>query len=181
MDDQLAVRDALPDELVAFGKLLVAVYSDLDGFPPPSDQPRYYELLADVGRFARAPGARVLVAVSARDGLLGGVVYFGDMAEYGSDGSATSVRNASGIRLLGVSPRHRKAGVGRMLSLACIEMAREKRHAQVILHTTRAMGIAWRLYEKLGFRRADEFDFLQGSLPVYGFRLWLAGGEGAAS
>jgi hypothetical protein len=52
---------------------------------------------------------------------------------------------------------------------------KEKGHAQVILHTTQAMQIAWTLYERLGFERSKDLDFVQGDLPVFGFRLWLVG------
>ncbi len=169
----LTIRDAHPDECSALGGLLVEVYSGLDGFPKPADQPGYYEMLANIGAFTGKPGARVLVALSAWGQLVGGVIYFGDMAEYGSGGTATSVRNASGIRLLGVSPEHRGLGVGRALTHACIELARQQAHAEVILHTTAAMQVAWRMYEKLGFVRSQDLDFLQQGLPVFGFRLRL--------
>jgi ribosomal protein S18 acetylase RimI-like enzyme len=116
----------------------------------------------------------VLVAVTEDGALAGGVVTFGDMAQYGSGGTATAVRNASGIRLLGVDPAFRGQGVGRALTLACIELAREQGQAEVILHTTEAMRIAWGLYERLGFQRSEDLDFAQQGLPVFGFRLRLA-------
>jgi len=174
MTSRLTVRDLRPSEADALGRLLVDVYSNLDGFPTPDEQPRYYELLANIGRFTEKREARVLVAVSAEDELVGGVVYFGDMAEYGSGGIATSVRNASGIRLLGVSPAFRGMGAGKALTSACIELAREKGHTEVILHTTQAMQIAWSLYERLGFVRSEDLDFSQQGLSVFGFRLRLA-------
>jgi len=170
----LTIRDLRPDEFDALGRLLVEVYSSLDGFPTPDEQPRYYELLANIGRFTEKPDARVLVALSAGEELMGGIVYFGDMAEYGSGGTATTVKDASGIRLLGVSPKFRAMGAGRELTSACIKLAQEKGHGQVILHTTQAMRVAWGLYERLGFERSEELDFMQGELPVYGFRLSLA-------
>ncbi|MFP5399278.1 MAG: N-acetyltransferase family protein [Gammaproteobacteria bacterium] len=171
----LTIRDARADEFDALGRLLVRVYSALDGFPTPAEQPRYYELMANVGRFARVPQARVLVAVRADAVLAGGVVYFGDMAHYGSGGRATLVRDASGMRLLGVDPWHRGAGVGRSLTRACIALARRRGHAQMILHTTAPMQVAWRLYESLGFVRFEDLDFAQQGLPVFGFRLALTG------
>ena len=169
----LTIRDLEPAEHDALGQLMVEVYSGLAGFPTPAEQPRYYELLANIGAFAEQPGVRVLVAVTAEGELAGGVVYFADMARYGSGGSATAVRNASGIRLLGVAPGFRQSGAGKALTAACIQLAREAGHAQVILHTTQAMRIAWGLYERLGFARSDDLDFSQQGLPVYGFRLAL--------
>jgi ribosomal protein S18 acetylase RimI-like enzyme len=170
----LTIRDLRPDEFTALGQLMVDVYSSLDGFPTPAEQPRYYELLANIGRFTEKPDTRVLVAVSDDGELVGGVVYFGDMAHYGSGGIATTVSDASGIRLLAVDPKFRDSGAGRALTNACIQLAREEGHSQVILHTTQAMQLAWRLYEKLGFTRSEDLDFLQEGLPVFGFKLPLS-------
>lgn len=167
------IRDLQPAEHDALGRLMVDVYSRLDGFPTQTEQPLYYEMLANIGSFAEKPAARVLVAIASDGGLAGGIVYFADMAGYGSGGIATSVRNASGIRLLGVNPQYRNSGAGKALAGACIALAREHGHAQVILHTTQAMRIAWGLYERLGFERSDDLDFSQQGLPVFGFRLML--------
>jgi GNAT superfamily N-acetyltransferase len=169
----LTIRDLEPGESEALGRLMVAVYSNLEGFPTPADQPAYYEMLAGIGRFAEKPDTRVLVAITAEGRLVGGIVYFGDMAHYGSGGSATTVKNASGIRLLGVDPAFRHSGAGKALARACIDLARANGHAQVILHTTQAMRVAWGLYERLGFERSQDLDFLQQGLPVFGFRLAL--------
>jgi len=49
----------------------------------PTEQPRYYELLANVGVFATRPDTQLLVAV-LDDRVVGGVVYFADVANYGS-------------------------------------------------------------------------------------------------
>lgn len=173
MSGGVQIRDVRADEARALGKLLVDVYSTLAGFPTPAEQPDYYRMLANIGALSEDPGVRVLIAVTGDGSLCGGVVYFGDMAFYGSGGTATSVRNASGIRLLAVSPEHRGRGVGRALTQACIDAARVAGHAEVILHTTEAMQIAWRLYEALGFVRSEELDFRQQGLPVFGFSLRL--------
>jgi len=174
MIGQLTIRDCHQAEYTALGRLMVEVYSQLEGFPSPEEQPRYYELLANIGRFAEKKDARVLVAFTPEGELVGGIVYFGDMAEYGSGGTATSEKTASGIRLLGVDPKLREIGAGKALTQACIRLAREKGHAQVILHTTQAMQVAWHMYEHLGFVRSEDLDFLQQGFPVFGFRLDLA-------
>jgi GNAT superfamily N-acetyltransferase len=170
----LTIRDVRPDEFEALGRMMVEVYSNLDGFPKPAAQPHYYRMLADIGRLGEKPSTHVLVAVSGDAQLVGGIVYFDDMAQYGSGGTATSVKDAAGIRLLGVDPKFRGSGAGKALALACIERAREQGRSQVILHTTAAMTVAWTLYGKLGFMRSEDLDFLQDDLPVFGFRLQLA-------
>ncbi|WP_298829231.1 N-acetyltransferase [uncultured Piscinibacter sp.] len=169
----LTIREARPDEFAAIGRLLVAVYAALPGFPAPHEQPAYYGMLADVAGLAARPGVRVLVAQSSAAGLAAAVVYFGDMAQYGAGDRSTSIRDAAGIRLLAVDPACRGGGVGRRLTQACIDLARADGQGQVILHTTRAMQVAWGLYERLGFVRAEELDFQQQDLPVFGFRLAL--------
>ncbi|NQD35941.1 GNAT family N-acetyltransferase [Permianibacter sp. IMCC34836] len=173
MNTNLTLREIRRDEFARLGALLVEVYSQLSGFPTPAEQPGYYDMLANIGRFTEKPDTKVLVAPSADGELFGGVVYFGDMAQYGSGGTATAERNASGIRLLAVSPRARGLGVGKALTQACIALARARHHEQVLLHTTRAMQIAWAMYERIGFVRAAELDFQQGELSVFGFRLRL--------
>lgn len=171
---ELTIRDLRPEESQALGQLLVRVYSQLPGFPSPQDQPGYYRTLEEIGRFAERPGARVLAAFLPDQTLVGGVVYFGDMAHYGSGGLAPTLTGCSGIRLLGISPEHRGVGAGKALTQACLALARDRGHHQVVLHTTQAMQTAWGMYERLGFRRSEDLDFLQKDLPVFGFRLDLA-------
>lgn len=173
MNKQLEIREVRPGEYQALGRLMVDVYASLEGFPTPDEQPGYYEMLSNIGRLNAQADTQVLVAISPEGVLIGGVVYFSDMARYGSGGTATSVKNASGMRLLGVDPKHRGAGVGSALTQACIQMARDRRHAQVILHTTQAMQVAWGLYQRMGFKRSPDLDFMQEDLAVFGFRLRL--------
>lgn len=167
------IREMLPQESEPLGQLMLEVYSKLDGMPSPKEQPAYYDMLANIGDFSNKKGAKVLVAVSEDNDLLGGVVYFGDMSEYGSGGTATRERNASGIRLLGVAEKARGLGIGKLLTNACIQLAEGRRHPQIILHTTQAMVAAWKMYEHMGFERSEELDFLQQGFPVFGFRLRL--------
>ncbi|GAB6062544.1 GNAT family N-acetyltransferase [Deferrisoma palaeochoriense] len=173
MIEGFEIREVRPGEYEALGRLLVEVYAALPGFPRPEDQPEYYDKLRNVGRLNEEPDTSVLVAVAPDGRIAGGVVYFGDMARYGSGGTAPREKNASGIRLLGVDPAFRGRGIGRALTEACIARARGRGHGQVILHTTRAMEAAWRMYEGMGFRRSPDLDFLQKDLPVFGFRLRL--------
>ena len=63
MNGRVPKRGARPGELASFGKLLVTVYSGLEGFPLRSEQPQNHERLASVDRHARQPDARALVAV----------------------------------------------------------------------------------------------------------------------
>lgn len=166
------IRNAKPNEFEAVGQLMVAVYSQLEGFPTAEEQPNYYKMLANIGELTQKPRTELLVAVSSDDLIAGGVVYFSDMQYYGSGGTATKEQNASGFRLLAVDPAIRGAGIGKLLTNECIRKAKEESH-QLIIHTTMAMQTAWKMYENLGFVRSEDLDFMQGELPVFGFRLLL--------
>lgn len=170
---EYTIRKAHVSEFEAIGKLMVRVYSHLEGFPKPSDQPDYYRMLANVGELTKKPSTELLVAVSPEGSIAGCVVYFSDMQYYGSGGTATKEKNASGFRLLAVDNAIRGHGVGKLLTNECIRKAKEKKHANVVIHTTKAMQTAWKMYEKIGFKRYEDLDFLQGELPVFGFRLKL--------
>lgn len=170
---EYSVRNALPAEFEEIGKLMVSVYLQLEGFPKESEQPDYYKMLANIGELTNKPGTELLVAVSSAEKISGAVVYFNDMKYYGSGGTATNEQNASGFRLLAVDPLTRGQGIGKLLTKACIQKAKDKKINQLIIHSTMAMQTAWKMYEKLGFERSEDLDFMQGELPVYGFRLVL--------
>jgi GNAT superfamily N-acetyltransferase len=168
------IRNARPPEFEEIGKLMVDVYSQLEGFPRESEQPDYYKLIHNIGEFTNKPEAELIVAASPDNRILAAVVFFGDMQYYGSGGTATTEKNAAGFRLLAVDPSVRGQGLGKLLTNECIRRAREKKLSQVIIHTTKAMQPAWKMYESLGFKRSEDLDFLQGELPVFGFRLFLS-------
>lgn len=169
----MIIRKALPAEFRETGELLVKVYSQLEGFPSPTEQPDYYDLLLNIGEITKKPHTSLLIALNENNKVMGSVVYFSDMNSYGSGGTATSQKNASGFRLLAVAPEFRGIGVGKQLSMACIQMARKDNNRELIIHSTKFMKIAWTMYEKLGFSRSKELDFMQKELAVYGFRLKL--------
>jgi GNAT superfamily N-acetyltransferase len=167
------IRNAKPSEFDTIGKLMVQVYSQLEGFPKEADQPNYYKMLANVGELTNKPETEILVAVSGEESIAGAVVYFSDMQYYGSGGIATKEQNAAGFRLLAVSSTTRGQGIGILLTKECIRRARDRKLSQVIIHTTMAMQTAWKMYERIGFRRSEDLDFMQSDLAVFGFRLSL--------
>ena len=173
LQQEYTVRNATPEEFEEIGKLMVSVYSQLEGFPKQTEQPNYYKMLTNIGELTNRPGAELLIAVAADNKIAGGVVFFSDMQYYGSGGTATKEQNACGFRLLAVDPLTRGKGIGKLLTEECIRKAKDKQVSQVIIHTTMAMQQAWKMYEGLGFKRSTDLDFMQEELPVFGFRLLL--------
>jgi GNAT superfamily N-acetyltransferase len=173
MTSSIEIRNATPAEYAQIGKLMVHAYSNLPGFLTPQEHPGYYNLLANIGEITQKPGTEILVALSSEKNLLGAVVYFNDMQNYGSGGTATQEKKSSGFRFLAVADEARGKGVGKLLTRECIRKANEKNHTQVIIHTTLAMQTAWKMYEQIGFKRSEDLDFMQGELKVFGFRYKL--------
>lgn len=170
--ETIEIREAKGHEFFEIGQLMVNVYAQLEGFPSPSEQPKYYEMLASIGALTERPKTKLLVAeVDGR--IAGAVIYFGDMQYYGSGGTATSERKTAGFRLLAVNPDFRGLGLGRLLTQKCIDQAKSDGLRQLIIHSTESMKIAWRMYVGIGFKRSVDLDFMQGDLPVFGFRLDL--------
>jgi ribosomal protein S18 acetylase RimI-like enzyme len=167
------IRNANPSEFYQVGRLMVNVYSQMEGFPKPTEQPDYYKMLADVGALTNKPETELWVAVSSDDHIAGAVVFFGDVKYAGAGGTTGKETNASGFRLLAVDPMVRGQGIGKLLVNECIRRSMEKKLEQVIIHTTHAMQTAWKMYENLGFRRSPDLDFMQEELLVFGFRLKL--------
>ncbi|MCD9574563.1 GNAT family N-acetyltransferase [Flavobacterium soyae] len=167
------IRNAFPSEFEEIGKLLIRVYSQLEGFPKENEQPVYYKMLANIGDFTNHQETELLAAVDDNNTILGAVVFFNDMQYYGSGGTATQEKNSAGFRLLGVDNIARGKGIGKLLTLACIKKAAENNQKQLIIHSTLVMKTAWKMYEKLGFKRSEDLDFMQGELAVFGFRLPL--------
>ncbi len=173
IQNTIQVRLAKPTEYKLIGELMFAVYSNLEGFPKPEEQPEYYNKLLQVGKLTANKNTELIVAVSEKGEIYGAVVFFSDMKYYGSGGTATLQKNAAGFRLLAVNDEARGKGIGKVLTMACIKRAKKLKLNQVIIHTTEAMQTAWGMYERIGFKRSSDLDFMQQQLKVFGFRLLL--------
>ncbi len=168
------IREAKPSEFSVISDLLVEAYSSLKGFQTPEQQPEYYNMLQNIGDVTKLPKAKLLIAEeSTTKNIDGVVIYFGDMQYYGSESIASKEKNAAGFRLLAVSPKARGLGLGKLLSQTCIALAKIEKHKQLIIHSTHAMKIAWKMYENMGFKRSKDLDFAKNNFPVFGFRLIL--------
>jgi ribosomal protein S18 acetylase RimI-like enzyme len=161
------IRRPLPAELAPLGDLVVAAY-DAIGALEGDDE--YAPELRDVARRDRE--AVVLAAVEDASGaLLGCVTYASDpanpWAEHLREGEAT-------IRMLAVDPAAQGSGVGTALVAACLDRARAEGRTGVFLHSLPVMTGAQRIYERFGFRRVPERDWVFPDFLLMGFQLDLA-------
>jgi ribosomal protein S18 acetylase RimI-like enzyme len=163
---QVQIRPVRPAEYGQAGRVVVAAYRALAGGHMTDD---YEAELADVER--RAAGAEVLVAVDGA--LLGSVTLVPDLS---SPWAEMLEPGEAGIRMLAVDPPAQGRGVGRALLGACIGRARELGKAALFLHTTPWMPVAARMYERAGFARQPERDWLPvPEVPLIAYRLPLPG------
>lgn len=144
----IEIREATPEDFVAAAEAAVEGYA---GFYGPDLGP-YEVLLRDVA--GRAGAGAVLVAIDGAE-VVGTVTYIGDAS---SAFAAHQRDDEASVRMLSVKPSHAKRGIGRALSVACIERARRDGKRAVSLHADEVMAVSQRLYESLGFRRDPERD-----------------------
>src|ERR1035437_9228635 len=163
------IRPVRPDENGPLGELTVAAYHSL---PDVMDHQDSYDIqLRDVAR--RAETSCVLVAVGPEGELLGGVTYVrGPDDPYSEELTA----GEAGVGVLAGDRSPHSQGIGRALTQACLDRAREAGRERLVLHTGGWMPAAIRLYEKLGFVRKPQIDFAPApgiDLIAYSFDLTI--------
>ena len=145
------VRDAAPADHPAIRDVVTAAYRQYADLIAPDVFARYLADLLDLGRHARH--GRLLVAEAAA-GVRGFTAFYPDASV---QGFGLPAGWASG-RALAVHPAARGLGVARTLLASCERLAREAGAPVFGFHTASFMTGAIALYERLGYRRAPEFD-----------------------
>jgi GNAT superfamily N-acetyltransferase len=146
----LDIRLARPDEYDELGRLLLRSYATIPGLDA---DPEHMTKLADVA--GRARDTETLTAIV--EGRLAGVATYVP----GPDTSMSEFNDpdAAGIRALAVDPDHHRRGIGRALTVACVDLARSAGKHRVILHTSQYQQAAHAMYQRMGFRRERALDW----------------------
>ncbi|WP_051682041.1 GNAT family N-acetyltransferase, partial [Cellulomonas sp. HZM] len=142
----VVVRLVHPHEHDAVAALSVAAYTT-DG--PVSEE--YRSNIADVA--TRAREHQVWVAADRTTGELLGTVA---TPRPGGRLSPLARDDELDFRLLAVHPSARRRGVGALLTLHVVELARERGAQRVVMNSGPRMTTAHRLYERLGFARLPD-------------------------
>jgi ribosomal protein S18 acetylase RimI-like enzyme len=146
------VRDAVPADYPAIRRVILAAYRQYaeliarDIFSP------YLIDVLDLDKHARH--GRLLV-VEADGQIRGFGAFYPDASVQGFGWPP----GWAGGRALAVDPSARGRGVARALLAACERLARDSGARVFAFHTASFMTGAIALYERLGYRRAAEFDF----------------------
>ena len=155
---EVRLRDARAGELDEVAGLLAEVYAVYRGWLPARAWERYIGEIVDVRR--RLGESELIVA--ERAGLLVGTI--GLYPEASRSAVERWPQGWASIRTLGVRAGARRQGVGTALARECLRRARDHQATAIGLHTASHMPAATRLYERVGFSRAPEFDIEIGEM-----------------
>ncbi len=151
MRQDIVIREARPEELREVEDLVKAAYQE---FQPLMPEAAWQRWMANISEALHDSGGIVLVAEDA--GKIAGAVTFYPDAGQAHQGQWPA--GTAAIRMLAVRPASRGLGYGALLTRDCLRRARELKVSTIFLYTGAFMAAARHLYEKLGFRRAPEFD-----------------------
>ena len=151
MTQAIQIREAGAEELEEVESLVKTAYREFQPLMPEAVWNRWMENISET---LHAPEGMVLV-MEHRGEIEGAVKFYPDA---GQAHQGQWPAGAGLIRLLAVSPARRGRGSGRLLTQACLKRARELSIPTIFLYTGTFMAAARHLYEKLGFKRAPEFD-----------------------
>ena len=151
MTQAIQIREAGAGELETVENLVKTAYREFQPLMPEAAWNRWMDNISET---LHAPEGMVLV-MEHRGEIEGAVKFYPDA---GQAHQGQWPAGAGLIRLLAVSPARRGRGSGRLLTQACLKRARELSIPTIFLYTGTFMAAARHLYEKLGFKRAPEFD-----------------------
>ncbi|HEX8395777.1 MAG TPA: GNAT family N-acetyltransferase [Longimicrobium sp.] len=151
----IRLRDATPQDRPAVHRCTLAAYEQYAQTMGEGWQSLRGALLAALA--GDDPAVQRIVA--ERDGeVLGSVMLYPPaVSAYGDLSGAVQWPE---LRLLAVADAARGLGVGRALVQECIRRARAGGATHLGLHTNEAMTVAVGLYERMGFVRDPEHDFV---------------------
>jgi GNAT superfamily N-acetyltransferase len=166
---RVAIRDARDDDCDAVRDVVLRAYAEYASMMPERLWMRYRQQLLDTLDSV----VSVERIVAERTGaLVGSVLLFPPAAA--AYGSPVLKAEYPEVRLLAVLPEARGRGIGAALMEDCAERARRAGASTLGLHTTEIMQAALRMYERLGYVRAPEHDFVPApGILVKGYRLDL--------
>ncbi len=165
----VTVRQAEAGDRQAIEAVLLSAYGEYEQQLPPQ---RWLEYKTSIlHAIDEATTSERLVAVQG--GNVVGSVFLFDSSETAYGQPELGIDSPI-IRLLAVAPEARGAGVAKELIRASAKFASERGAATLHLHTSDMMSAAVRLYERLGFERAYDKEFMNGDILVKSYRLHLA-------
>jgi ribosomal protein S18 acetylase RimI-like enzyme len=151
----IEVREATPEEWDEAGRVTADAYRE---FVRNADWESYLDQIANVR--GRADRTTIIVALDDRRIVGSATLELEGRVEPEDD--PTLAPDEAHIRMLGVAPSHRGAGIGSLLMDECEARAREAGKTFVTLHTTSRMSAAQAMYASRGYGRGPDRVFDDG-------------------
>lgn len=149
------VRDYEGPDAEALNRIAVSAFSQFrDQY---QDWPA---MLAGLSKTSTLSATGEVIVAEIGDQLAGAVAYFGP----NSPKAPFFDQRWPIIRMLVVDPAFRGKGLGRTLTMECIERAKRDKAAVIALHTSPIMTVALPMYLKMGFAKAYDAP------PIFGVR-----------
>ena len=148
---EIVVREAEDDDLDRVVGVLRAANVEFETLLSPAFYRAYLANVLDVR--SRLDESQLFVA-SEGDRIVGAITLYPDASKEGWGWPS----DWTGIRTVAVEPSARGLGIGRRLVQHCLERSRALGANAVCLHTALFQAAAIVMYERVGFRRAREFD-----------------------
>jgi GNAT superfamily N-acetyltransferase len=166
----MIIRKALESELPYIREQRVISYKEHAAIIPEGHWQALKQAISSTAD--TKPGVELLVAEV--DGVILGSVALFPAETDAYEGNVDTVDYPE-IRMLAVSPAARGKGVATALISECIKLSKEKGHHSIGLHTGEFMKNAMKLYERIGFERLPQYDFIPANdgIIVKAYRLSL--------
>lgn len=163
MQSNIIFRLADAADFAALKKLGIRSWSQFKPQLTKDNWDKLCDNLHNDGTYLELLGKASCIVCEEETGLLIGMAYLVP------SGNPTDVFDESWcyISFVTVHPDFRGKGIGRLLTVKCIELARENKETVIALHSSELMVQARHIYESLGFKRLRELD------QRLGMRYWL--------
>lgn len=163
----MIVREARKEELSLIQMQRVLAYEEYAEHLPPGHWIALKESIS--AEINPLTGVEVLIAEIYGE-ILGSVALF--PASSDSYQGLVKEQEYPEIRMLAILPQARKKGIASLLIDECIKRSKARKSKYIGLHTGEFMENAIKLYEKLGFERVPESDFIPAGdgIVVKGYR-----------
>lgn len=149
----MVIRPFKPEDSTQLNQVAVEAFSQFEHHY--SD---WQSLITAVSKMANLADSANLFVAEDNGKIVGGVA----LVPPNDNPNSHFDKTWAAIRMLVVSPEARGKGIGKALTQACIESAKQSNVKTIGLHTSPIMEIALAMYQRMGFEKFKEID------PIFG-------------
>ncbi|MGG0028257.1 GNAT family N-acetyltransferase [Bacillus safensis] len=155
---ELIIRQAVKEDHEAIRNVLIKSYAQ---YAPQFTEEGWQDYSAALAAAVDNPNMELML-VAEFDGKVVGTLQMFRSSEQAYDNPEMGITSAI-VRFLGVDPDVRGKGIAESLLRKSIELTQSWGENVLYLHTSDKMQAAIRLYERMGFERALDKDFVSSS------------------